>query len=305
MQEFVEELKDIQERLLRAHDKGAQSLVEESNALAEADRAVNAVLEWPSTIEEAVDRLEKTLPAPALAKHSLVPTDLPTNVEKLEAALTRSIRDIRSAIEEAAEAMKAHSADWQENHQDERHRIQSELADAGIANPEELDVLQRRRAELANLVENQQVAVRRKKELTGQRGKHLTALSDVRRRKSRLTENAARELTGRVGNRVRIKTNPLADRSHLLALFEDHLRGQSVRKAQLGRLAESLPSAIGAAILEGPGALEALGCSPATASKVAQLPPSVARACEECDIPDQVMVEINLGTAGAANWTPV
>ena len=305
MQEFVEELKDIQERLLRADDKGAQSLVEESNALAETDRAVSAVFEWPSTISEAVDRLEKTLPAPALTSHSLVPAGLPTVVEKLEAAVTQSIGDIRSAVKESAEAMKAYSADWQKSHQDERHRIQSELADAGIANPEELDSLQRRRAELANLVENQQVAERRRTELTGQRGKQLTALADVRRRKSRLTENAARELTGRVGDRVRVKTNPLADRSQLLALFEEHLRGQSVRKAQLERLAESLPSAIAAAILEGPGALEALGCTPATASKVAQLSPSVARACEECDIPDQVMVEINLGTAGAENWTPV
>ena len=305
MQEFVEELKDIQERLLRAHDRGADSLVEKSNTLAESDRAVSAVLAWPDAVLEAVDHLEMTLPAPALTSHPLVPANLLEDIEKLEAAVTRSVGDLRPSIEAAADAMKAHSTDWQKSHQDERHRIQSELAEAGIANPGELDALQRRRAELANLVGNQQASVGRRKELTDQRGEQLTALADVRRRKSRLTEDAARELTGRVGDRVRVRTNPLADRSQLLALFEEHLRGQSVRKAQLERLVESLPSVIATAILDGPGALEALGCSPATASKLAQLSPSVARACEECDIPDQVIVEINLGSVGAENWTPV
>ena len=194
---------------------------------------------------------------------------------------------------------------WQKKHRDERHRIQSDLAEAGIANPSELDALQRRRAELANLVGNQEADGRRRKELTRQRTKKLAALGEVRRRKSRLTEDAARELTGRVGDRVRVRTNPLADRSQLLALFELHLRGQSVRKAQLERLVLSLPSAIATAILEGPAALESLGCTPATAAKLSQLPPSVTRACEECDTPDQVMVEINLGSEGAENWTPV
>ena len=39
--------------------------------------------------------------------------------------------------------------------------------------------------------------------------------------------------------------------------------------------------------------------------KVAQLSSSVARACEECEIPDQVIVEIDLGRQGADNWSPV
>ena len=304
-QEDVEELKDIQERLLRAHDKGAVSLVETSNALAESDRAVSAVLAWPDAVSEAVGRMENTLPAPTLTSHPLIPANLLEDVEKLGAAVMRSIGDLRSAIEAATDAMKAHSTDWQKSYQGERHRIQSELAEAGIANPGELDTLQIRRAELANLVENQQATVKRRRDLKEQRGEQLTALAEVRRRKSRLTEDAARELTGRVGDRVRVRTNPLADRSKLLALFEESLQGQSVRKAQLERLMESLPSAIATAILDGPGALETLGCTPATASKLAQLPPSAARACEECDIPDEVVVEINLGTTGAENWTRV
>ena len=305
MQDHEEELKDIQERLLRAHGKGAESLVEESNTLAQSDRSVGSVLGWSSVVSEAVDALASKLPAPALTTHPLIPAQLRGDLEKLEGVVRKTVDDLRSAVQLSEDAMTASSDAWRESHQHERHRIQSALAEAGIANPNELDSLQRRRAALASLVENQESSVRRRDQLLRQRSGQLTRLADIRRRKSRLTERAARELTKRVGHRVRITTNPLADRSKLLELFEENLQGQRVWKTQLERLVQSHPSAIASAILEGPGALESLGCSSATAAKVAQLSSSVARACEECEIPDQVIVEIDLGRQGADNWSPV
>ena len=306
VQEYVEELKDIKERLLRAQDKGAGSLVEESNALAEIDRAVTEVLTWPGRVLAAVDRLEEMLPAPTLTSHQLIPEDLEGHAAHLGDAVERAVGELRTAIDSTAANMEVHSTEWRKKHDEERHRIQSELAEAGIANPEELDDLQRRRARLANLVDNRASAMKRKEELIGQRKQQLAALAEIRRRKSRLTEGAARVLTNRVGERIRVRTNPLADRSKLLSVFEEQLRGQNVRKAQLERLVESLPSAIAAGMLAGPKALEEdLGCSPATAARLSELPPSVARACEECDTPDHVIVEINLGGEGAENWISV
>ena len=306
VQEYTEELKDIMERLSRARDKGADNLVEESNALAEIDRVVTEVLTWPDKVSAAVDGLEETMPLPNLTSHHLLPENLRDDAGQLEDAVKRTVGELRTAIDSTAAKMKAHSISWKKNHDEERHRIQSELAEAGIANPEELDDLQRRRARLANLVDNQASAMKRRNELFGQRKQQLVALAEIRRRKSRLTEGAAKTLTDRVGERIRVRTNPLADRSKLLALFEEQLRGQNVRKAQLERLVESLPSTIAAAMLAGPKALEEdLGCSPATAVRLSELPPSVARACEECDTPDQVTVEINLGGGGVENWTSV
>ena len=305
MQEHVEELKDIQERLMRAHDRGAHSLVDASNGLAETDRDVSRLLAWPNQVSEATDGLERKLPAPNIPSHPLTPENLQGDMNKLEVVVSKAVVDLRSALQIAEHDIRRSSEDWRKSHQDERHRIQSALAEAGIANPDELDSLQRRQAELASFVENREVSVRRKDELSGLRTSLLSSLADVRRRKSRLTERAARELTGNVGQRVRVKTNPLADRSKLLELFESNLKGQHVRKSQLERLVQSHPSAIASAILEGPGALESLGCSPAAAAKVAQLPSSVARACEECEIPDQVIVEIDLGRQGDEHWMQV
>ena len=305
MQEFLDELGDIRERLLRAQDRGAENLVEESNTLAELDRAVTEVFDWPDKVSAAVNHLEGTLPAPTVASHHLLPQDLAGHISQLEATVTRAVGELRSAIDSTAAEKEARSAEWKNSHQSERHRIQSELAEAGIANPDELDSLQRRRASLTNLVNNQEGAVNRKSQLTGQRKEQLMALAEIRRRKSRLTEEAARELTASVGERIRVRTDPLADRSKLLALFDEHLRGQAVRRAQLERLVESSPSVIAEAMLAGPKFLAALGCSAATAAKLAELPTSVVRACEECDIPDRVTVEINLGGEGAENWVSV
>ena len=199
IQDYTEELKDIEERLLRAQDKGADSLVKESNTLAELDHTVTEVLEWPGAVSAVVDSLEKTLPAPVLTSHRLIPENRQGHAAKLEAAVKGAVGELRSALNSAAPEMEALSTEWRKNHQDERHRIQSELAEAGIANPDELDALQRRRAEVADLVDNQTGAERRKDELIGQRRGQLTALRQIRRKKSRLTEDAARVLTGRVG----------------------------------------------------------------------------------------------------------
>ena len=305
MQEHVEELKDIRERLMRAHDRGVSSLVDASNGLAEADRSVSRLLAWPSQVSQATERLERKLPAPNLPSHPLTPENLQGDMNKLEVVVSKAVSDLRLALQTAEHDIRRSSEDWRQSHQSERHRIQSALAEAGIANPDELDSLQRRQAELASFVENREESVRRKDELTRLRSNLLSSLADVRRRKSRLTESAARELTDNVGQRVRVKTKPLADRSKLLELFEYNLKGQGVRKAQLERLVRSHPSAIASAILEGPGAVESLGCSSAAAAKVAQLISSIARACEECDIPDKVIVEIDLGRQGDEHWMQV
>ncbi|MYD65666.1 MAG: AAA family ATPase [Chloroflexi bacterium] len=305
MEEHVEELKDVDERLLRARDKGADSLVAESNALAEADQSVAAAVGWPSTVSAAVDSLDATLPAPVVANHPLIPEGLQGHLTVLAAEVQGAVTRLRSAVDTAVAGADEPSEEWEASLQGERSRLQAELADAGIGNPQELNALQKRKAELTDLVDGRGGAIKRKETLEAERKVLLDSLGDIRRQKSRATEEAARDLTDRVGDRVRVRTNPLADRSQLFRLFEGQLQGQGVLKAQLEKLVGFQPSAIAEAMRQGPGALEELGCSGSTASKVAELPAATARACEECDLPDEVVVEINLGAEGAENWMSV
>lgn len=305
MEESVEELKDVEERLLRARDKGADSLVAESDTLARADRAVAGVVDWPDVVSAALNGLHETLPAPVVTDHPLVPQSLQEQVRRLESDVEQAVTELRSSVSATVAEVQEPSDQWEKIHQEERSRLQAELADAGIGNPQELNALQERKAVLTRLVEGRADALKRKETLDDERKGLIESLGEVRRQKSRSTEDAARDLTVRVGDRVRVTTDPLADRSQLLGLFEEQLQGRGVRKAQLEKLAALQPSAIAEAMRDGPGALEALGCTGSTAAKVAELPPSTARAVEECDLPDEVVVEINLGTEGAENWASV
>ena len=150
LQEYVEELKDIDERLLRAQDKGVDKLVKDSNVLAELEHAIAEVLEWPSKVSTAADTLEKTVastgPGFVIACFLMAYEECAT---KLEVVVGRIIEELRSSIESTTRDVEELTTKWNEARLDERHRIQSELAEAGIANPEELGVLQVRRAELA------------------------------------------------------------------------------------------------------------------------------------------------------------
>ena len=135
MQESVEELRDVEERLLRAQDKGAASLVSESNALAEADRAVITVVEWPQEVSVALDGLEKTLPAPVVTDHRLVPARLQNTIKRLESDITRAVEKLRSSIRATVDGIQEPSTQWSGSYQEERSRIQSELARRGHKQP--------------------------------------------------------------------------------------------------------------------------------------------------------------------------
>jgi hypothetical protein len=59
----------------------------------------------------------------------------------------------------------------------------------------------------------------------------------VRRRKSRLIHEAARQLNTALGPRVRLKVYALADRMGFQEALEDAVRGQNVRSEQIARSA--------------------------------------------------------------------
>lgn len=132
-------------------------------------------------------------------------------------------------------------------------------------------------------------------------------MAEVRRLKSRLVETAAQGLTGRLGTRVRIRVEPLADTSLLLKQLDMAVKGQSVKSDQLKALAaKHSPTTIANAIREGATKVEALGCSAATASKLCVVEPNAVRALEEVDTPDQIIIEVNLaGSTDDPSWQDV
>jgi energy-coupling factor transporter ATP-binding protein EcfA2 len=78
-----------------------------------------------------------------------------------------------------------------------------------------------------------------------------------------------------------------------------------VRADQLARLAAEPPAKVAEAARTGPAAIEALGASGTTASKLAAVAPASLRKLEEVDTPDRIDVQIDLAASGSPDWRPI
>ena len=85
------------------------------------------------------------------------------------------------------------------------------------------------------------------------------------------------------------------------------MKGQSVKSDQLKVLAtKHSPTTLTSAMRDGAAAVEGLGCSAATASKLCAVAPDVVRKLEEIDTPDRIIIEVNLaGATDDASWQDV
>ena len=305
MGEEEQELQDVRDKLRQAEASGVTRWAQESQRLNRAHRSVAAMVQWPLHVGEAADALERLLPPPAATDDAPVPESLASALADLDAAVRRSVADLREAVAGAAAALAGPAGEWELEHARRRREIESQLATAGISDPRQLRRLQQRAVELEERLTGLPDKRERGQGIAETRREALRELGQVRRRKSRLVEKAARTLGAALGPRVRLAVRPLADRTLLVQALEGALQGQGVRSDQLQRLAQETPGALGEAIRQGPAAVAALGCSTMTAGKLAALPGAAVRRIEEADTPDRVVVEVDLGAPGSESWTPI
>lgn len=300
LDEDQHELTDLTNRIQTATAKGAGDLIQQQAALGDADAKVRAVVGWPDDVLHIAQQFGSLLPAPAIPDAPRQQEEMSRAVADLGTTVTEAAASLQTAANRAKRELAAPHADWERQREDEKGKIERALADAGLTDPRELARMQNRARELqATLAELPQKRARAK-EIGQRRSGLLQELGEVRRLKSRLVEAAARTLNERVGRRVRVRIDPLADKEALLRTLEQAVKGQSVRGEQLRALADGhTPLAIAQAIRESPEKVAALGCSAATATKLHALDSGATREVEEIDTPDRILVEVNLGEPAA------
>jgi ABC-type cobalamin/Fe3+-siderophores transport system ATPase subunit/predicted nuclease with TOPRIM domain len=305
MDEREAHLADLQERLDRALAYGIEDLLAQSARLEEAIGEVNQAFEWAARGRQVVTSLQDLPPRPPLPDHPDVPAELADVLEAIAAAIQSAGIGLAGRLDELEPALARQREQWERGREGARAQVQQRLAAAGISDPAELAAMQASVVQLQREIASLPETRARLGELAQQRLHSLDQLGKVRRRKSRLVERVARELTKKVKRRVRIAVDPMQDRGLFLGALERAVRGQSVRRDQLARLSREDPRQVAKAIRDGTEALTKLGCSEATAGKLAALPPDIVREFEEVDTPDDLRVEVDLGTPGAENWKPV
>jgi ABC-type cobalamin/Fe3+-siderophores transport system ATPase subunit len=301
------ELRDIEDRIKQANARGVGAHIDRLDALGDADTKIRRAAAWPEKVKEAVNQLAAVLPVPEVPDVPAEHTVIRDALAPLGRTVTEAASQLRAAADSAEAAIAAPMQAWEAQRTEERAEIEHELAEAGLTDPRELGNLQARARELQIALASLPQERRHEVEVWAERTTALQKLGDVRREKSRLVEDAARSLNASVGERVRIRVEPLADKAALLEVLEKAVRGQSVKSDQLRRLAETqTPVAVASAIREGQAKVEALGCSAATASKLCGLDSSTVRRIEETDAPDRIVVEVNLASPdGEDAWHDV
>lgn len=303
-EEQAEELRDVQDRLARLAEHGAAELVTASQRLGAAETAVATALAWPATLDTAWTSLCAAATAPDLPAHPLLPPGLP---ELLAAAAEQATAAAGTAQQTAAQLrtdLQPLGAEWAQTASAERERLARALADAGLNEPAELATLQKREAILTQALAGAADREQRRIGLLGERAAALEELAAARRTHSRLVDEAVRNLNDRTGPRVRVLTEPLADREPLRAFFTAAL-GKRPTDEQMGRLTSTGLTGLVKALHTGKQALREAGLTPSLADRLLELTPAQRRQLEEVDTPDTVRVEVNLGSDATPRWTPL
>ncbi len=305
LDELESELADLRERLDRAKERGIEDLLHQSEAIGRTDRAIKTLIAWPKEVRAAAQALGKTVSPPKVA----VQTPNADLLNAIVADLAEVVATTTAGLEQAITATDARLTipyqAWLNTVEEHRAHLAAALAELGIFDLDEISKDQRRMVEIEHAITLYHSTRKNATELEIKRSAVLYQLADIRRQQSRLVVRAARDLTAAVGNRVRLRVDPLADRQALSKALQDAVRGQKVRGEQTNKLAMVPPTTIATAIRGGSAELQKLGMSPGTVAALAALAPEMVRRIEQTATPDLIQIEIDLGTPGTEKWTAI
>jgi len=304
VQDDRQQLSDLDERLKRLAERGAEALVRESELLGEADRAIGGLVEWPERLSETAGDFEEAAVPPDLPSHVLILQSLVEARESAAAlAASESLR-LKATLTAVTEQIASAVSQWPELHRVAREDVDRRLADTGLANTEELAAIQLRVAQLREALAGTPEMQTKLDELQVGRADAITELAAARRDLSRLVESAARSLNEKTGSRVRLTVEPLADRSRLVE-FLSKVAGRKLTDDQTRRVGMSSPQDIRDAANGGKAALLEIGISTGLADHIVAMSRTELRGLEEVDTPDLVGVQVDLGEGGDARWTEI
>lgn len=299
----LEELNDVTDRLSRLAELGAAELLEASASLSAAEASVDELIGWSSSVDEAVGVFREDSAVPELAEHPLIPPAVAELVTAASIEIEGAIADLLTANEQRRGTLQQLLPIWQTAASTEREVLGRKLADAGIRNPEELSALQRREQLLQRKVQGVEDRERERDELLPQRAKTLEDLAKSRRARSRINEDAIRQLNERSGEHVRVVITPLAVPTTLIDFVGTRVMGRKLSPDQAARVAKLTPESLAQAIHGCKPTLTAAGVPSAMADRLLQLSHEVVRELEEIDTPDDIHVELRRGTDTEPLWS--
>lgn len=298
------QLADISERLDRAREGGADSLLTELEALTRDDRIVLAAAQWPDAVAEAVTSLRETLPRPDVPPGVLIAGEAASALDALAYEVGAHADELDTVTQTAMRNTAELMSRWTAHVQARKQEIENSLSELGVADAASLSAEQNSATALEEEIRGLAGSDHSLAELGTERTEELGRLRSARRQKTRLIAAAARSLNARLGQRVRVEVKEMADRGPLVDAIKAAAPG--AQGPALERAVRNLtPADVVGAARQGADVLEGLGLSERAVTGLAGATPAELRHVEEADTPDIVYLTMNVADDTSPVWRPV
>jgi predicted ATPase len=281
-------------------DEEAQFFEQAEQIVVEAEALAEAVVTGGTSEGPIVGKEAKDLPNAAIV----------TKLDAVQATLLQKIqaagKSINAAVKEAAAAVEKIKIEWtpkqkaaDELYQKTLRELKAEGHDAGkfVQYKSQVDRLKPKEAELKT--RNKALAQHQKAR------RELLANWDAAKAEDfRELQRAARKVSKRLKDRVRVNVRPSASLDQLEAIIRKRCSGNFSQALERLRNKDDLSlSDLGSTIAEGAASLvRKYGFSQSAAERVAQGGTALALEVEECEVPAEAVLELNVGSDAAQTW---
>ena len=304
----------IAETLRRYEEAGLQAKLRDQSLLVREEQVIKTFEARLSDIDAVTAMIDEAAPIDLtfLSDEALV--ELPAKevlaalrpaLAGVEGAVRAASRDISRAIQQAREKVTSVKSAWAVRKADSERAYGKVLRDLqkGKIDGEEFIRLQRRMEELKPKKDLFRKAESALGKLNAERLDLLNELDELRRKEFRRLELAAKHVSARLGDKLRIRVEFLGNRS-LLAEHLKKLGGRLSEAREIVMRAETFSLREFARAVD-TGA-EELGrqysIPQIQAEKFATAAPEWKLQLEELELPPTTRIELNVGTAGAPEW---
>jgi PHP family Zn ribbon phosphoesterase len=281
-------------------DKEARLFEQAREMIEQAGELANHVIEQAGSEGPLVGEQNKEL------LNAVIVTKLDSVQSKLLQKINAAGLSIEAAKIEATAAVDKIKAEWtpkqkaaEELYQKTLKELKAEGHDAAkfVTFKTQFERLKPKEAELRT----------RKKalgQLQKERSEILAKWDAAKAEDFRELQKAARKVSKRLKDRVRVNVRSSVSLDQLEAVIRKHCSGNFSQALERLRNTENLAlTDLGAAILEGPPALvKNYGFSQVSAERIAHGGTALALEVEECELPAEAVLELNVGSEAAQTW---
>ena len=311
IEEHLSALPALEETLKRFQEAGFEDRLKEQSLLVREERIVRSLSERTDPFRDIVEQLRRELPIDLTFLSEKALADLPGKAilsqgnevfDRLNTDLERIGEQMVEALNRSGEGVSAVRERWNERKrivQEAYERILRELQRSSV-DGEAFIRLRRQIEELRPLREREKSLQRDLAELEQRRRSLLAEWEDLKSEEFRQLDRAAKKVSRKLSNRVRVQVSSAGNREPLFDLLREEIGGRLAEAIEILRKREALSlNAFAEAFRQGKDAIiQAFGIPPAQAERLASASPHVIMQIEEQDLPHLTTVELNVAGEG-------